>query len=255
MKVLVFRAKPVLVAAVCVMLCALVGALGEATRAMQVQAAEEKRPIYSVEIEEKKVALGINCAWGDEDIPELIRALEEADVKATFFLVGEWCDRCPDSVRALADAGHELGGHSDSHPDMAKLDRDGIVRELELPAAKIEKLTGKRPTLFRPPSGSYNSTVIETAEQLGFYPIQWDCDSIDYKNPTAEQMRERILKKLQPGSIMLFHSGAKNTPGALPGIIQAVREQGYEFVPVSELVLPPPYYVDFAGRQHPALDD
>lgn len=252
MRMIVFRAKPALAVLICMLLCTGMIALGHATRAVRVAAAREKRPIYSVETVEKKVALGINCAWDNTDIPQLIEILDTYKIKATFFVVGSWCDDYPESVKALHDAGHEIGTHSNTHADMARLDRDGILRELRTSAEKVEAITGVRPTLFRPPSGSYNTTVIELAEQEGFYPIQWDCDSIDYKDPTPEQMRHRIMKKLRCGSITLFHSGAKNTPAALPGIIEAIRAEGYTFVPVSELIHPAPYSVDFEGRQHPA---
>lgn len=224
--------------------------MGKAVQTVQTAAVEEKRPIYSVETQEKKVALGINCAWDADDIPTLIDLLDSHSITASFFVVGQWCDKFPDAVKALDAAGHEIGTHSDTHADMVTLDREGIIRELRNSAAKIEALTGKRPTLFRPPSGSYNSLVIQTAEEEGFYPIQWDCDSIDYKNPTAQQMQERIMSKLQPGSILLFHSGAENTPAALPQIIEAIQAEGYTFVSVSELIYPAPYTVDFEGRQH-----
>lgn len=252
MRILVFRARPFLTAAACVLLILGTFALRQATKAVQTAASQEKRPIYSVETDRKAVALGINCAWDNADIPQLIKILDEAGIRATFFVVGDWCDKYPESVKALYDAGHEIGTHSDTHADMTRLDRDGILRELRDSADKVEKVTGKRPTLFRPPSGAYNTEVIELAEQEGFYPIQWDCDSIDYKDPTPEQMKQRILRKLRQGSIMLFHSGAKNTPAALPGIIAEIQAQGYEIIPVSELILPPPYTVDFEGRQHSA---
>lgn len=252
MRVMIVRGRTLVLTAIGVLLCGGLVLLGYTARTARVSATVEKRPIYSVETEQKQVALGINCAWDNADIPALLQILAEHDVRATFFVVGDWCDRYPESVQALADAGHEIGSHSDTHPDMAALDRDGIVRELRDSAAKIEAITGTRPTLFRPPSGSYNSLLIETAEQEGFYPIQWDCDSIDYKDPTPQQMEQRILNKLRNGSITLFHSGAKNTPAALPQIIRSIQERGYTFVPVSALIHPPPYRVDFEGRQHPA---
>lgn len=254
MKAVVFRAKPMGILAF--FFCLALMAVFFTIKSSDVKAVsgqkEKKCPIYSVETNDKKVSLGINCAWDNADIPQLLEILEKYRITATFFLVGDWCDAYPESVRLLHDAGHELGTHSDTHADMAKLDLDGIRRELRNSANKIEALTGKRPTLFRPPSGSYNTLVVETAEQEGFYPIQWDCDSIDYKNPTPQKMEERIMKKIRCGSILLFHSGAKNTPDALPQIIESIQAAGYQFVPVSQLIYPPPYTVDFEGRQHPA---
>lgn len=214
----------------------------------------KKHPIYSVETTKPLVSLGINCAWDNADIPQVIQVLEDHGVKATFFVVGDWCDRYPESVKALYDAGHEIGSHSDTHADMTKLDRAGMEREIRDSAAKITAITGKAPTLFRPPSGAYNSTVVEVIEAEGFYPIQWDCDSIDYKDPSTAEMKARIFKRLRSGSILLFHSGAKNTPAALPEIIDAITEKGYRFVPVSQLIYTGSYTVDFEGRQHPATN-
>lgn len=246
----VVRLRPVLavLGAFVLVLCVLVRG---ATRVVQTVAVPKRHPIYSVQTGEMKVSLGINCAWGNEDIPRLIAILEQYEIKATFFVLGEWCDKYPESVKALYNAGHEIGSHSDTHADMAALDEQGIRREIRNSAAKIEALTGRRPTLFRPPSGSYNNAVVEAIEAEGMYPIQWDCDSVDYRNPSAEQMQQRIMKKLRCGSILLFHSGAQNTPGALPQIIEAILAEGYEFVPVSELIYDRPYTVDFEGRQHP----
>lgn len=238
----------------CVLLFLAVGvaAVRGMSAAVQTLAAPQKHPIYSVETDKMEVSLGINCAWDNADIPRLIEILDRYNIKASFFVVGDWVDKYPESVKALYDAGHEIGSHSDTHADMTKLDRTGMVREIQDSCQKIEAITGQRVTLFRPPSGAYNATVVEVVRQQGLYPIQWDCDSIDYRNPTPAEMQQRILKKLRKGSIMLFHSGAKNTPEALPMIIESVQKQGYRFVQVSELIHKGDYTVDFEGRQHPA---
>lgn len=246
----VTRGGPALAVLLCGM-AVIVLLTGLAGRAVQVAAKPARRPIYSVETPEKKVALGINCAWGNEDIEEILEVFDKHNVKASFFLVGDWCDRYPDSVRRIDQAGHEIGSHSDTHADMTKLDREGILREIRASNEKIKKLTGKSPILFRPPSGAYNNQVIELIEAEGLFPIQWDCDSLDYRNLTPDEMQQRIFKKLRNGSILLFHSGAKYTARALPQIIEAIRAEGYELVMVSELIHPRPYRVDVEGRQHP----
>lgn len=245
----VLRANPVIIAIAGLILCIFVAGMGKAAKSVAVWSAQGKRPIYSVETDKPMVSLGINCAWGNEDIPQLLEVLDKYNVKATFFIVGDWCDRFPESVKQIYDTGHEIGSHSDTHADMTKLDDEGILREIRASRKKLEAVTGGSVTLFRVPSGAYNSRVIELIENEGMYPVQWDCDSIDYKNPTPEQMRERIMKKLGNGSIMLFHSGAKNTPAALPMVIEAVNKEGYSFVKVSELIYKKPYVTDHAGRQ------
>jgi len=210
-----------------------------------------RRPIYSVETEENHVAMGINCAWGNEDVEEILAVLDRYGVKASFFVLGGWAEKYPQSVAQIFAAGHEVGSHSNTHADMTGLSREAVQRQIRESSRKIEEITGQKPTLFRPPSGAYNSQTIKLIEEEGLYPIQWDCDSLDYKNLTADQMWARISKKLRKGSILLFHSGTKNTAGALPQMIEAIRGEGYEFVTVSELIHPRPYTVDFEGRQRP----
>ena len=113
---------------------------------------------------------------------------------------------------------------------------------------KVEKLIGKRPTLFRPPYGDYNNTLVETVNSINMYCVQWDIDSLDWKDPTPQQMVDRIKKKLQPGSIVLLHNGAKNTPEALP----MIKGEGYEIVPISQILLKGAYTTDHEGRMHAA---
>ncbi len=206
-------------------------------------------PIYSVETEKKQLALGINCAWDNSDIPLLLQTLKDADVKATFFIVGDWCEKFPESVKALAEAGHEIGNHSNHHPDMAKLTKEEIIKEINRASDRIEAVTGKRPELFRAPSGSYNNLVIETAKEQGYIPIQWNLDSRDWKGPSPEEMTKRIVSNVQNGSITLFHAGKENTDKALPEIIRQLKEKGYEFVPVGDLIYREHYTIDHTGQQ------
>lgn len=224
---------------------------GSFFRGIQATAASKRKlPIYSVEREGKTISLGINCAWDNADIPELLKILDEAGVKATFFVVGQWCDKYPESVKAIQEAGHEIGNHSDRHKDMTKLDRAGIVQEIESASDKVEKITGTRPKLFRAPSGAYNDLVVETARGLGYEVIQWDCDSIDWKGYTADEICNKVEKKASPGSITLFHSGAKHTAEALPRVIAYLKGEGYTILPVSEMIYWDDYEIDVQGRQH-----
>ena len=218
-----------------------------------VGAAASKRalPIYAVQTEEKKVALTFDAAWGNEDTQALIDILGRHGVKATFFLVGSWVDKYPESVKALSDAGHSVQNHSNTHPHMTELGPDAIAAEANACNDKIEAITGLRPTLLRPPYGDYNDTVVNTIRSLGMEPIQWDTDSLDWKDLEAQEITKRVLEKVQPGSIVLFHNAALHTPEALPGIIQALQDQGYTLCTVNELIYPQPYTIDHAGKQIP----
>ena len=213
-------------------------------------AVKRSLPVYSVERDGKYVSLSFDAAWGNEDTAELIDILGRYGVKATFFLVGEWVDKYPESVLALAGAGMEVMNHSDTHPHMAKLDMDAISAEITACNDKIEAITGTRPTLFRCPYGEYDDHVIDTVTALGMTAVQWDTDSLDWKGLSAGEISRRILDNVQPGSIVLFHNAAEHTPEALGGIIESLLADGYTIVPIGSLLLNGEYTIDHTGRQH-----
>ncbi len=140
-------------------------------------AATRDLPIYSVEREEKVCSLTFDAAWGNEDTQQLIDILAEHDIKATFFVVGEWVDNYPESVKALSDAGHEVMNHSSTHPHMTELSTEQMIEEVRSCNEKIEAITGVCPTLFRAPYGDYNDSVISTMRSIGMYTIQWDVET------------------------------------------------------------------------------
>ncbi len=187
--------------------------------------------------------------WGNEDTQTLIDILGKYNVKATFFLVGEWVEKFPESVKALSDAGHEIMNHSDSHPHMSKLSREQMKQEIEACNDRIEAITGVRPTLFRAPYGEYCDGLIEVLDELGMYCIQWDVDSLDWKDISSQEICRRVCSNVVPGSICLFHNAAKNTPAALPSLIEQLQEAGYRFVPISENIYKDDYQIDHTGRQ------
>lgn len=211
---------------------------------------ERELPVYSVEREGKYVSLSFDAAWGNEDTQQLIDILGKYNAKATFFVVGEWVDKYPESVKALSDAGHEVMNHSDDHPHMAKLTAKEIIAEVEKANDKVEAVTGKRPTLFRCPYGEYDDNVIGTINGMGMTAIQWDVDSLDWKNLTAGEITKRVTGKVGPGSIILFHNAGLHTPEALPAILDYLTKEGYTIVPISELILTGDCYIDHTGRQH-----
>ena len=206
-------------------------------------------PIYSVETPERKIAVTFNCAWSADDIPDILAALEKYDAKATFFLVGSWAEQNPDAVEMIAKAGHEIGTHSNTHPDMAAISKEKIIEELSRSCERIAAAGGGTPKLFRAPSGSYNNTLIKTAAEQGFCTIQWDVDSRDWKNPDPSEMVTKVTENVRCGSIILFHSGAKPTAKALLQILDILSQQGYSFITVSELIYKDNYTINNEGRQ------
>ena len=138
-----------------------------------------KLPIYCVDTDEKKVAISFDAAWGADDTDELLRILRENDVKTTFFMCGYWVDDYPEEVMKIASEGHDLGNHSATHPHMSAISTEQIKDELKKTHDKVYDLTSIEMELFRPPFGEYTNNVIETAEEMGYFTIQWDVDSID----------------------------------------------------------------------------
>ena len=208
-------------------------------------------PIYRVGTEEQAAAIGINCAWDCGDLPDILSALEREQVKATFFLLGDWCRKYPDMVREIAAHGHEIGSHCDTHTDLTTLSQEQIRGQVENGAAAVEQLTGKPVELIRTPSGAYNNLVTGTIEELGYYSIQWDVDTLDWKGLSAQDIRQRS-RAMKNGSILLIHSGSQNGAQALPLILRDMKERGLSPVTVGELIYRGQYQVDATGEQHPA---
>ncbi|MCQ2454697.1 MAG: polysaccharide deacetylase family protein [Clostridia bacterium] len=209
-----------------------------------------KLPIYCVETEKKRIAISFDAAWGNDDTETLIKILKKYNVPATFFVVGAWVDKYPESVMQLSNAGHQIQNHSNTHPYLTNLPKTKIIDEIESCNAKIEALTGVTPTLLRPPYGDYDNIVIESAKQCGMNTIQWSVDSHDWmKNATAESIANRVISKVQNGSIILCHNDAEHTPEALPTILETLKKDGYEFVFISDLIYKDNYTIDHTGKQ------
>ena len=209
----------------------------------------KKLPIYSVDTEDKKIAITFDAAWSAEDTDQLIEILKSHNAKATFFAVGDWVYKNPEAVKKFFRNGHEMANHSDTHAAFSEISREEIKQEIINCNKKIEAITGVSPKLVRAPSGDYDNKSIEVAETLGMKMIQWDCDSLDWKKLSVEEMYSRITTKVQNGSILLFHNGVENTPEALDKILTKLEKDGYEFVTVSELIYWENYKIDHTGRQ------
>lgn len=208
-----------------------------------------KLPIYRVDTAEKKVAISFDCAWGTEYTDSLLKTMEEKGIVSTFFCVEFWTEKHPDYVKKIDEAGHDIGTHSATHPYMSKLGKATVAKELTTSKEAIEKITGKTVKVFRPPYGDYNDTLVETAQELGLYTIQWDVDSLDWKNLSAGEIRNRVVPKVKNGSIVLFHNNGLHTAEALPDIIDDLTAQGYEFVTIYDLIYKDNYYMNADGTQ------
>jgi len=147
---------------------------------VSVSGAKRDLPIYCVQKPEteKVVALSFDAAWGNEDTGQLIEIMDKYKVKTTFFVVGSWVDKYPESVKQLHDAGHEIMNHSNSHPHMTQISVEKMKEEVEKCDEKIKAITGVKPTLFRAPYGDYDNNVIGAMRETGHFTIQWDVEPL-----------------------------------------------------------------------------
>lgn len=208
-------------------------------------------PIYCVETQEPKIALSFDAAWGNEDTKEILSILQKHDVHVTFFMTGGWVEKYPEDVKALLAAGHDLGNHSQNHKNMSQLSTAECKNEIMQVHDKVKELTGYEMFLFRPPYGDYDNDVITCSEACGYYPIQWDVDSLDWKDYGVNSIIKTVCqhKHLGNGSIILCHNGAKYTADALDKMITELKKAGYQIVPVSELIIRENYHMNVEGRQ------
>lgn len=208
-------------------------------------------PIYCVETDEKKIALTFDAAWGNEDTATILEILKKHNVHVTFFMTGGWVESYPDDVKAIKEAGHDLGNHSENHKNMSQISEEEKTKELMAVHNKVKELTGADMQLFRPPYGDYDDRVVLNAKENGYYTIQWDVDSLDWKDYGVDNIINTVVnhKNLGNGSIILCHNGAKYTAEALEAVITGLQEKGYEIVPVSELIYKDNYHMDVTGRQ------
>jgi peptidoglycan-N-acetylglucosamine deacetylase len=169
--------------------------------------------------------------------PKLVDLLAARHIKATFFVIGENVAEHPEIVARAAREGHEIGNHSWSHPNFAKMSDESVRRQLQQTDDAIKNATGKRPTLLRPPYGSITARQKRWIhDEFGYKIILWDVDPLDWKRPGPAVVRNRILKETRPGSIVLSHDIHPGTIEAMPSTFDELEAKGFRFVTVSELI-------------------
>lgn len=250
MRYFVFKVRPIFCVGVLTLCLFALLSFGTPRDIVQTFCAPNGRqlPVYSVETDEKKVALGINCAWDEQDILPMLSTLKEQNCQATFFLLGSWAQKYPEEARAISLSNQEIGSHSHTHRDMDSLSEEEINNEILSSQKAIEAVCGQKPILFRPPSGAYNDLVISCIHKNNCVPIQWSIDTLDWKGLSSEEIVSRVTEKLSPGAIILMHAGAKHSAEALKPMISAIRDAGYQIVPVGKLLSPEKTKIDNNGN-------
>lgn len=220
--------------------------------ATAVLAVKRELPVYCVERDDPVITVSFDASWGGDQTLRILDMLDAYNAKATFFLVGIWVDKYPDLVKEIHARGHEIGNHSDSHPQMSKLSNEQIIRELDGCSDKIEALIGVRPTSFRPPYGDYDNEVVTVSRQEGYEVVQWSIDSLDWKNKGVDDLIRRATKDVKQGDIILFHNDSKYILDALPTILKTYQQQGLQMIPARDILLKGETTIDVQGKQHPA---
>ncbi len=214
-------------------------------------AADKQLPIYSVDMEEKKASITFDVAWGADDLEQILEILDDNKVKATFFIVGDWVEQFPDEVKLIHEKGHDIANHSDRHPHVTKMKKEEVKDDIMAAHKKVKELLNVEMDLYRAPYGEYNDDVLNAAHECNYYVIQWDVDSLDWKDYGRQELIDKVLKhkNLKCGSIILLHTGTTHTKDALDEILKGLLKDGYELVPTSELIIREDFKTDHTGRQ------
>lgn len=238
---------------ICLLSVVMIGSILLGNRSIYTSNESSHMPIYRVDREEKWISITFDVNWAKTDyLEDILKILDDNNVKATFFIMGKWVVYPEDNsakLLAIKEAGHEIGNHSYEHPDFQRISKERMEQEIKKTEEIFTKYGIENSKLFRAPSGSYNDNALTLCNELGYRVVQWDVDSVDWKEMGREQEYSRVIKKVQKGSIILFHNNAKYTPENLSRIIKELREQGYEFKKIEELLYKNEYFINKEGVQ------
>jgi polysaccharide deacetylase family sporulation protein PdaB len=231
------RIKQVVVMAVAVVFAA--GIIYSEKTNVTAFATEQPAAVYSVPTDKKIVSLTFDISWGEKRQEPVVKVLEDKKVKkATFFLSSPWAKSHPEIVGRIAKDGYEIGSHGHKFTNYSELEDVEIRKQIQTAHQLLSEVTGKSPNLIRLPNGDFDKRVLNIADSLGYTVIQWDTDSLDWKNIGVDNIVKRVVTRAHPGDIILLHASDSclQTADALPQIIDQLRAKGYEFVSVSELI-------------------
>ena len=247
MRFLVIKAKYIVIAVICAVFLPL--CFMYAARTVSVfNVGGREIPIYCVERDDNKIAVTFDCAWNDSDIDAILKTLDIYDCRATFFIVGDWAEKYPQSLLKIYNAGHEIGNHSYNHSDYTKMSAEALLADMDRCDAVIAEITGTKPSLVRAPSGGYNDTVVQVCDGRGTPCIQWSVDGIDYGDADPDGIVMRATSTTKAGDIILLHNGTEHTAEVLPLILEKLSKT-YEFSTVSDMIYTENFTIDHTGMQ------
>jgi len=192
-------------------------------------------PIYKGHPDKPMVSFIINVAWGNEYLSEMLATLKRHNVSATFFLEGYWTKKNPELAKMIVSAGHEVGNHSYSHPDMSKLTAAKAREQMNKTNEIIEAATGEKCVWFAPPSGSYRDETVKLANELNMKTVMWTVDTVDWRKPSPDVLINRVMSKIDNGSMVLMHP-TESTAKSLDRLITLIEKKNLHIGTVSELM-------------------
>lgn len=213
----------------------------------------DEMPIYSVESDENLIAITFDVNWAEKDyLEDILKVLDDYDVKATFFVMGKWViypDGNKEKLVKICNGNHQIGNHSYVHPNFLRINRKQIENEIVKTEKIIYDITGKKTTVFRFPSGAYNKEAVKYVNAMNYKAVQWSKDSVDWKNIGLEKEYNNVMKDIKTGDILLFHNNGENTVENLKRIIPDLQRKGYKLVKLEELIHDDACIVNENGKQ------
>ena len=196
---------------------------------------------YAADTDEKKIYLTFDAGYDNGNMPAILNALHKHQVHATFFVVGTLIREKPELIREIVDAGHTIGNHTMTHPDMSGIStKEAFQKQLEDVEVLYKETTGKEMTKFyRPPQGIYSVENLEMAKEMGYHTFFWSLAYVDWyqdKQPSKEEAFEKLLGRIHPGAIVLLHSTSSTNASILDELLTKWEEMGYTFGTLEELV-------------------
>lgn len=194
--------------------------------------------IAGTRTDQKVVALTFDHSWGNKFTPSILDTLQKNNLKVTFFIMGPWAVKYPEVAKRMVSDGHEIASHGYRHENYGDMSPNWVREDIQKAHEQIKEVTGAEAKLIRPPNGHYSQKSLTTTDELGYKTIIWNVDSLDWKNPGRDVIVERVMKRIKPGAIILLH--ASDTPvqtaDALPILLEKIKAEGYQIVPVGELL-------------------
>ena len=196
---------------------------------------------YAQDTDEKIIYLTFDAGYENGNMPAILDALHKHQVHATFLVVGTLIREKPELIREISDAGHTVGNHTMTHPDMSGIStKEAFQKQLEDVEALYKDATGNEMTKFyRPPQGIYSTDNLQMAKDLGYSTFFWSLAYVDWyqdKQPSKEEAFQKLLGRIHPGAIVLLHSTSSTNAEILDELLTKWKEMGYTFGTLEELV-------------------